>query len=82
VIGIVMEILPDIPIESQLALHVEVMKVAERHNLPFGKAFYILMKRYIQALTVAELERISVADAIERLSVQGYWKSLSANDKS
>ncbi|MGL5922159.1 hypothetical protein [Chroococcidiopsis sp.] len=71
-----MEILPDVPIEIQLAIHAEVMKVAEQHNLPFGKAFYILMQRYKQALVVSELERISVEEAISKLSQIGYWESL------
>lgn len=71
-----MQILPDIPVESQLAIHAEVMRIAERHNLPFGKAFYVLMKRYRQALVISELERVSIDGAIEKLNRYGYWEKL------
>lgn len=75
-----MEILPDIPMTSQLAIHAEVMKIAEECNLPFKSAFYILMKRYKQALALSRLERISIEEAILKLSQVGYWESLAGRE--
>lgn len=72
-----MEILPDVPVECMIAIHAEVRKVAQKHNLPFGKAFYVVIERYKQALSSAELERISVEEAIYRLDVSGYSENLS-----